>query len=336
MIRRCFFFVVALVASLTTLACAPTVRWGQPVSMSEYTTNDYLDANMLTVARRRFALPEGWSFRRRRDTDAERIKLWIHDTGGNKATGAYGWEFLRFPISGSRAAEKYAEITMKEFSDTTVQRTEIDDTEAYLFQSVKGDMKWRRLTAVLFDSSPEGTGVSDITFLGDEQSFDSRTLHGIIGTFKFMPRGLSERKIKGSFSFKSDDGALVWADDYNDRVMKKGFRVIGKVPNGSVILAVAQVSTRRFGDFLNMKLFTSAEIQTTLRLAGGSYPARAVHRDDEKKKIASTVYLFERAGRDYMFEVFRGFDASPGPVDPAMHEDVDIVALLEKKFYFHE
>jgi len=338
MIRRLCFFVVILVASVATLACAPRLQWGQPVSMADYPTDGYLQTNMLTVQRRRFALPEGWHFQRRRDTDAERIKLWIHDTGGNKVTGAYGWEYVKVPISGPIAAERYADLTMKEFTQKSVQRTEIDGTESYLYQGVNEDHRWKRLSAVLFDTSGgEGTSLSDVTFLGDLATFDqdARTLYAILGTFKIMPRDLSERKIKGTFSFKCDDGALVWVDDESNKLIKKGFKVFGKVPNGSVILVVGQISTTRFADFLNMKLFSDEETSMTLRFAGGTYEARALHGDHPTKKNASTVYLFKHEGQDYMLEIFRGFDTSPGPVSAPMHEAPEILALLDRKFYFH-
>jgi hypothetical protein len=329
----------SLAVLLSTAACAPAVRWNEPLTPADRSAGSYVDSNMLTVAQRRMALPDGWSFQRRKDTDAKPIMFWIHDAGGHGVTGAYGFEHVDFPVGGPRAVERLTQLKMKEFSDIVAQRTELDSSEAYVVQGREDSKGWRRISEWIFGHPAVGTDLSDITFIGDKAYVDQneRVLYTILGTFKVMPPGLSERKLKGSFSFKCDDGTFSWLDDDARRWEEKGFTVSGPFEgNGGLIVGIRRVTTTRFADFIKMELFDPKELETVLHFAGGSFPARAVHRSDPDKKIASTVLMFKHQGKDYMLDLFRGYRTYPDSVDPAMHDAPAVRAVLDGKFYFYD
>jgi proteasome lid subunit RPN8/RPN11 len=333
-----FLSAVSLTVSLATAACAPAVRWSEPATPASSSADSYVDSNMLTLAQRRMAVPEGWSFRRKKDSDAKQIMFWIHDTGGNSVTGAYAFEHIGFSIGGPRATERLAQFKMKNFSDIVAQRTEIDNTEAYIVQGANEPKSLRKITGWVFGHPNTGTDLSDISFIGDRAYVDQnqRVLYTILNTFKVMPRGLSERKLKGSFSFRCDDGAFGWVDDVAGRWQQKGFAVAGPVDdNGGLVVSIRQVMTTRFADFIKMDLFNPREFETVLHFAGNSFPARAIHRNDPDKKIASTVLLFKHEGKDYMLELFRSFKTHPETIDPAMHDAPATRAALDSKFYFY-
>jgi hypothetical protein len=332
-----FLSAVSFATLLATAGCAPTLQWREPVSLADYPTDGYVASNMMTVAQRRMALPDGWSFKRKKQTDAKQIMFWIRDTGGDNVTGAYSFERLAFSVDGTRATERLAPLTMKGFDDLEGHRTEIDSTESYIIDGVKEDRRWRKVSGVLYGHFDQGTALSDITFLGDKAYVDQnmRVLYTIMNTFKLVPRNLSERKLKGSFSFKCDDGTVQWLDDEAGKWQEKGFTVAGAVDNGVLFAGVRRVSTTRFADFLKMSMFDPHEFDTTLHLAGASYPARAVHRYDTDKNFASTVLFFKHEGRDYLLEVSRAFKSPPGTVDPAMQDLPEARRVLDSMFYFY-
>jgi hypothetical protein len=330
---------VFLAALCATLGCAPAVRWREPLTLADGSTNSYVDSNMLTFAQRRMALPEGWSFQGRKPSDAKPIMFWIRDTGGQDVSGVYSFESIGVPLYGATAVERFAQFRFKDFSDVVAQKTEIDHTEAYVVQGSLASRRWRKIHALMFDHPPVGTAVSEIDFLGDEAYVDQnrRVLYAILNTFKIVPRGLSERKIKGAFSFKCDDDTFSWLSDSPGRWQKNGFSVAGRVEdNGLLMLSVRQVMTTRFADFIKMEIFDPHEFQTVLHLAGGSFPARAIHRNNPDQKVASTVLLFQREGKDYMVEVIRAFKTHPDTVDPAMQDAPSTRAALDSKFYFYD
>src|SRR5262245_61390203 len=129
--KRRFFAAISFAVLLATVGCAPRVRWSNPVALTPYSTDTYANSNMLIVIGTQMALPEGWFFRSRGQSDPKPIMFWIHNSSG-KVIGAYRFEHVDFVLSGSRVAERLAEIGMKGFSDITIQRTEIDNTEAYI------------------------------------------------------------------------------------------------------------------------------------------------------------------------------------------------------------
>jgi hypothetical protein len=331
-----FLFATAVAGLLALSGCSPALRWREPVTLSEYSPDRYLGSNMLVAGQRRMALPDGWWFQRRQETDAERLLFWIHDTGGNSVTGALGFERVNFAVSGQRLAERFAEIGMKDFTDKVVHRTEIDNTEAFILHGERESMRWHRVTGLIVDNFSTGAGVSDITFLGDKGYFDQNqaVIYTVLNTFKVMPRGQSERKIKGAFGFRCDDGSFGWLDDQNTRWLKKGFAIAGPVDGGNLIIGVGEVSTTRFADLLKMDLFDPQEIQTTLHVAGGSYPARAVIRNEPKKKLVSIALVFKREGKDYMLDLFRSFKNRSDSMDPMLHEIPEFRTVLDRYFYF--
>jgi len=333
-LRWRFFAALPLAALLATVACAPTVRWSNPVTLTEYSADSYANSNMLIVANTRMALPEGWFFRARRKSDPKQILFWIHNAGG-KVIGAYRVEHVDFSLSGPRVAERFAKTVMKDFGDITVQRTDVDNSEAYIVNGVK-DGRLQRVTGLILDNNVRnGTVLSEITFVDDKAYVDQnlRAFYTILNTLKTTPHSLSERKLKGSFSFKSDDGSFQWISDEHGRWQQKGFTVVGPVGNGALFISIQQVATARFADFYKMELFDPKEIQTELHFAGNSYPARAIHRAVSKEEKASTVFLFKHEGKDYMLKLYRS-KTPPDTLDPAIHEIPEVRAVLETKFYF--
>jgi hypothetical protein len=333
-----FLSAVSVAALLATAGCAPAVRWSEPLTVADHSADSYVDSNMLVIAQRRMALPEGWSFQRRKEADAKPIMFWIRDTGSRGVTGVYSFEHVGFPIGGPRATERLAQLKMKGFGDVVAQRAEIDNSEAYVVEGVEDQKGWRRISEWIFGHPASGTDLSDITFIGDKAYVDQnqRALYGILSTFKIVPRGLSERKLKGSFSFKCDDGTFSWVDDDTHRWREKGFVVSGRTDDGDVTVSIARVTTTRFADHLKMERFDSKELETELHLARSSFPARAIHGYDPDKKVASTVLMFNRAGRDYMLQLYRGFKTPPDTVDPAVHDAPAVRAALDSKFYFYD
>jgi len=332
-----FLSAVSLAALLSTAACAPTVRWSQPMTMADDSDKDYVGANMLVFAQRRMALPEGWSFQYRKPTDAKPILLWMRESGADNVTGAYAYESVKASVGGALAVERLVELKMKSFSDIVAERTEIDHSEAYIVRGKNDARRWGRIDGWVFGHPGEGTELSQITFLGDKTYVEQhqRVLYTILNTFKVMPRGLSERKLKGSFSFKSDDNTFSWLTDIKGRWQEKGFVVGGPADgNGRLLLSVRQVTTTRFADFINMAVFDPKEFETELHLAGSRFPARAIHRNNADRKSASTVLLFNREGRNYLVEVMRTYDTHPDTIDPAMHDAPLTRAALDSRFYF--
>jgi hypothetical protein len=330
---------LSFAALLSTAACAPAVEWKEPMTVANPSANGHADANLLVVNQRRMALPEGWSFQSRKTSDPKQIMFWIRDTGSRGVTGVYGFEHVGFPVAGPRAVERMAEVKLKDFSDVVAQRTELDNFEAYVVQGVDDRKGVRRISEWIFGHPSTGTDFSEITFLADKAYIDQnqRALYGILGSFKIVPRGLSERKLKGTFSFRCDDGSFSWVDDDGRRWQEKGFSVAGRIDdNGGAVISVARVTTTRFNDFLKMELFNPQEQSTVLHFANGAFPARAVHRNDPGQKVASTALMFNRAGKDYLVTVFRTYHTHPESIDPAMHDDPAIRAVLDSKFYFYE
>jgi hypothetical protein len=144
---------------------------------------------------------------------------------------------------------------------------------------------------------------------------------------------MSERRIKGSFSFKSDDGSLEWLDDSTRKWQTNGFSVIGKVGGESVILEVSQVSTTRFQDFFKLERFQAAEIATELHLAGKTFAARAIVSEGREGKNAQAVFMFKHQGKDYMLDIFRVLSEHDAADARSLHNDKAIRHALDTSFY---
>jgi len=76
-----------MAVALAMTACTPALTWREPLAMSEYPSDGYVDSNMVVVAQVRMALPEGWRFHRRKKEDPKSIRFWIQDPGGNAVKG---------------------------------------------------------------------------------------------------------------------------------------------------------------------------------------------------------------------------------------------------------
>jgi hypothetical protein len=333
-LRWRLFAAIPLVASLATVACAPRVKWINPVTLTDYPAGTYTNSNMLIVGNTRMALPEGWFFRRRDESDPKQVKFWIHNAGG-KVIGAYRFEHVDFSISGPRVAERLVEIVMKDFSDIKIQRTNVDNAETYIINGLKnGGMQ--RITGLILDNNVRnGTALSEITFVEEKAYFDQdpRVFYTVLNTFKTTPYSLSERRLKGSFSFKSDDGSFEWITDERGRGQQKGFTVAGPMGNGVLFITIQQVATAHFSDLYKMERFDPKEIETVLHFAGSSYSARAIHRVVSKEEKASTVFWFKHKNNNYMLSLYRS-KTPAGTLDPAIHEIPEVRTVLETKFYF--
>ncbi len=327
---------ISLAALLATTACAPAVHWREPMTPAEAAASADGGTNTLAFAQRRLTLPDGWSFGRKKDADAKTILFWIRDTGGNSVTGTVVFEHVDVVAGGPVAAERLALFSMKGMTDIEAQRTEIDNTEAYIVQSLNEPKRMRRISTWILGHPTVGTDLTGIHLFGDKTYVEQNQslLYGIPGSFRVVPRGLSERKIKGAFSFSCDDGAFTWLDDDTGRWRQKGYVVAGRAGDGILFIGIKQVTTTRFVDFIKTELFNPREFETVLHFAGETFPARAIHRNDPDKKIMSTVLLFKRGGKDYMLDVLRTYKTYPDTDEPTMHDSPAIRPALDTHFHF--
>ena len=319
--------------ALATAACSPALTWREPISMTEHSPDAYVGSNMLVSRQVRMALPEGWHFKRRKKGEPEGVRLWIHDTGGNAVMGAYAFKHFDFPIAPSRATEVYAGIAMNGFEQKEAHRTEIDGNETHVILGAKEDTGKQRLSALIYEGQ---NAISDITLSVDPGYFakNPHLPYAIFNSYKVMPRQVSERRIKGSFSFRCDDGSLEWFDDHAGKWESGGFAVAGKLGGELVIISIRQVSTARFQDFFKMERFQSQETAAELHFAGKTYPARVIVRDSRADKHVHAAYLFQHAGKDYLLDVFRAFTEYRPTDARSLHDEPEIRRALEARFYF--
>jgi hypothetical protein len=324
---------LGMAAALAVTACMPALTWREPLVMSEYPSDGYVDSNMVVVAQMRMALPEGWRFHRRKKEDPKTIRLWIQDTGGKAVTGAYLFSHFEFALSPTRTTEVYAKSAMKNFDQKEVHRTEIDGDEAYVVSGVKDEHNLQRLSALIYEGK---SSISEITLLIDSgfSAKNPRLPYEIFNSYKLMPRQMSERRMKGSFSFKCNDGSMEWLDDSDGKWESHGFSVTGKLGADDYIIGIRQVSTTRFQDFLKMERFQKEEYNTEIHLAGAAYPARAIVRDSRDDKHVHAAYFFKHNGKDYLLSVFRAFPVYRETDANNVHREPEVVRVLDTNFYF--
>ena len=238
---------LAAAAALATAACEPAFTWREPVSMASYSPDAYLASNMLITHQRRMALPEGWTFKHRRPEDAEGIFFWIRDTGGNAVMGAYSYKHFEAELFPPKATEIFVGVAMKDLTEREGRKTEIDGTEAHVVTGVKQDRDAKRITALIYDSFAGKSDLSEITIIGDRSYLGQNQAlpFNIFSTYKIMPRQLAERRLKGSFSFKCDDGAAEWMDDITGKWQKKGFNVYSQLGKDGLMIGGHTVSREK-------------------------------------------------------------------------------------------
>jgi hypothetical protein len=325
--------VTALVISLMLplSACTAALSIREPIAMQNYTADAYVESNLLVVRQVRMALPEGWRFKRRDKEDPKEVLFFIKDTGSNTVTGALRYNSFDYPVAVSRAAPIYAEKAMDGFSDKANAKTEIDGRESYVIQGSWKDEK-QRASALIQQGQ---YGISDITLIADPGYFtrDPSTAYTIFNSYKFMPRGISERRIKGMFSFKCDDGNMEWFNDIDGVWDVKGFAVGGNLAGEFVVLDLTEVKTPRFSDFFKLENLSVKEFETEVHIAGKNFPARAVA--DEEQKHVWAGYVFKYGGKDYRLEVYRTTKQSKAADVRKLLEEPEIRRALDTYFYFN-
>lgn len=320
---------IPLMLSLSACTAALSIR--EPIAMQNYTADAYAESNLLVVRQVRMALPEGWRFKGKAKEDAKDILFFIKDTGSNTVTGALRYNSFDYPVAVSRAAPIYAEKAMDGYSDKTIAKTEIDGWESYVIQGSWKDEKQR--ASALIQQGKQG--ISEITLIADPGYFtrDPSTAYTVFNSYKFMPRGISERRIKGMFSFKCGDGSMQWYSDLDDVWDVKGFVAAGTLAGEFVALDIAEVKTPRFSDFFKLEKLSVKEFETEVHIAGKSFPARAVA--DEEQNHVWAGYIFKYGGKDYRLEVYRTIKQSKPADVQKLHEASEIRRALDTYFYFN-
>jgi hypothetical protein len=323
---------LGITLALHLSACASALSVREPIAMRNYSPDSYAASNLLITNQVRMALPEGWRFKRREKDDAKNVRFYIKDTGSNTVTGVYRYDSVDFPIAVSKVAHGFADKGMDEFSDKTIAKTEIDGREAYVVHGTWKDDKQR--ASVLIQQGTQG--VSEITLLADPGYFtrDPSTAYTIFNSYQFMPPALSERRIKGMYSFKCDDGSMSWFDDTDHPWESSGFVVSGTFNDEFVVLGITEVKTSRLSDFFKVDQMSVKEFETEVHIAGKSFPARAVGNHSEEKKTVSMHYIFNRDGKDYRMHVYRTTEQSKVADARSLHEEPMIRRALDTYFYF--
>jgi hypothetical protein len=322
--------VPALTLALLLSACSPALSVREPIVMRSYPADTYAESNLLVVKQVRMALPEGWRFKARELDDVEDILFFIRDTGSNTVTGALRYTHFNFPINVSHIAQPYADKAMKQFSDKQLAKTEIDGREAYVIQGTSNDKMQRISTLIQLGTQ----GVIDITLAADTGYFtrEQSTVYTLFNSYQFVPPSLSERRIRGAFSFRCEDGSMEWMDDIDNAWALKGFEVSGTLADEYVVLGIAEVKTQRFSDFLKVEDMSIKEFDTEVHIAGKHFPAKAV--GDEYDLRFSMYYLFEHGGKAYRMFVYRTALELPVADARKLHEEPEIRRALDTYFYF--
>jgi hypothetical protein len=322
---------LGLALALPLSACTSALTIREPIVMRNYSPDSYSESNLLIVNQVRMALPEGWRFKARKKENAEDILFFIKDTGSNTVSGGFRYHRFDFSIAISQVLPAYIKNTMGDLSDKELAKTEIDGREAYIFQGTsKGDSQ--RASAFI----QQGTqGISEITLFADLGYFtrDPSIAYTIFNSYQFMPRGISERRLKGMFSFKCDDGLMRWYSDTDGPWVSKGFLASGKLDGSFVMLEIAEVKTARFSDFFKLDQLSIKEFETVVHIAGKSFPAQAM--GDESDKNVWVSYIFKHDGKHYRMEVYRSIENSKVADVRKLHEEPEIRRALDTYFYFN-
>jgi hypothetical protein len=323
---------LTLVFSLSACTAAPAIR--EPIVMRNYSPDAYTASNLLVARQVRMALPEGWRFKAASPEEKEMkdVRFFIKDTGSNTVTGALRYTGFDHPVPVSRLAPLYAEKAMSEFSNKEIAKTEIDGEESYVVQGTWTDQKQR--ASALIQQGPKG--ISDITLIADPGYFtrDPSTAYTIFNSYQFMPRGISERRIKGAFSFKCDNGSMEWFNDTDGTWDTNGFVVSGRLAGEFVVLGITEVKTSRFSDFFKLERLSIKEFETEVHIAGMSFPARGIGNESSEKKLVSMHYLFKHGGKSYRMHVYRTTELSTVVEAQKLHEEPEIRRALDAYFYF--
>ncbi|UQA55968.1 hypothetical protein [Polyangium aurulentum] len=326
--------IVSMTLSLAAVSCVShevTVR--EPIDMAAYPADAYVATNMLVANHIRMALPDRWNFKKKEKDDDKSTWFQIEFNGRESVRGAFRFNHFEFPVSLNRVSEKYGDLAMSKFIEKELHRTEIDQKDAFvIFGKLEEPSLQRASTVIALDES----NLAEITLVGESQYFTTKPqlAYAISNTFKIMPGDLSERRLKGTFSFKCDDGTMRWVDDVLGPYRSKGFSVGGRLDNGYVLLGVAQVATTRFNDVVKQSQFDVPEFETDLRFAGATYRARAIAHTDLTKNFMHSVFFIKHQGQDYLVTVFRGYDSGHDTDAKEMHTVPAIQEALDKYFYF--
>lgn len=309
----------------------------EPMSLAPYSADKNVEANMVAVSHIRMALPEGWTFKRSSTKkDDEPILFEIQDDNKGKVVGSFRYHHFDYAVSLPRLAQGYGKLAMTGLIDKEAFATSVDNHDAYLLRGKKEDTGLERMSLLVLDG-PED--VHDISLASVESNYftsNPQVANTIFNSYKIVPWDLSERRIKGSFSFRCDDGSMRWIDDEKTLFLSKGFSVGGPLGRDYLMVAISQVSTKRFERFLNLARFNIPEFETEVRFAGTTYKARAVAHDGrEKGKGAWSYFIFDHAGQTYALDIFRKFEENREMDIKTMHTDEAITRVLDTYFYFN-
>ncbi|KYF47928.1 hypothetical protein BE08_27590 [Sorangium cellulosum] len=279
------------------------------------------------------ALPEGWRFELRKKADPEKLLFWIKDAGGNAVVGAYSFYRFDFSIDPSRATEVTARSMQDRHGPVEARRTEIDGKEAHIVLSGMGDDRRRWIMANIYEGSSAFSSVK-LSVDGDYLRRNPRVPYAIFNSIKTVPGQLSERRVKGSFSFKCDDGSARWLSDSSAAWGQKGFRVTVGEGDDGFMAGISQVSTLRFEDIFNMKYFRRGEQATEIQIAGKVYPARALLPAMRVGELAIMAFMFKHDGKDYMLTLGQTLREGGEADIENLHKNDDVLRVLNTNFYF--
>jgi len=198
-----FLRVASLLAMASCTSYEVTVR--EPLSLAPHSADRNVDDNMLAVSHIRMALPEGWFFKSKKKEDDKSVLFWMHDSGGNAVTGTFRYNHFNNPVSLTRAAEGYGNLVMTGFVDKELFGTSVDNHDAYLLRGKKEGLDFERASLLVADGPKD---IHDITLIAESTYLKSNPeiANAIFSSYKIVPWDLSERRIKGTFSFRCDAG----------------------------------------------------------------------------------------------------------------------------------
>lgn len=321
---------LTLVLFFPACVSAPVLR--EPISMRSYPADAYAESNLLVVDQVRMALPQGWRFMAKEEKDPKDILFLIKDTGSNTVAGHLRYAGFDQPVAVSGVVQYYANEGMNKFSDRQIAKTEIDGKEAYVVQGTWENGAQRSSALIQVGTQ----GIMDITLFTDPGYLtrEPSTVYTIFNSFEIMPKRLSERRIKGMFSFKCEDAIMQWVTDNDIAWGVKGFRVSGNVAGEYLGIDINEVKTSSFEDLLKLERMTIKEFATQVQLAGQSFPAKAIGREEKEKQYVMMYFLFKHGGKNYYMHLYRPTGKLKVADIQTLHQEPEIRRALDTYFYF--
>jgi len=208
----------AFLVSSFVFAQNSSYQMGEQITIPEG-GSESREVNALVISESRIVIPNTWRFVRtkkaveRNDSYSQAEFCRFNDQVNN----VFGFfEYTTFNIESNIDAEALAKLVAStltsEVTDKILHKTFIGGRDAYIVSGRQKDKNWDYMTALI----PEGKSYNEIRLLANEGYLKSNPAmaHGILGSYRRMPEGWSERIIPNGIKFKSTDARWYWQDDW--------------------------------------------------------------------------------------------------------------------------